>query len=54
MVYRNADIKVKNGTTCNDLYYLNQTLCRTNMTLTQISEGKNNRTFIERFWRSKL
>ena len=25
---------------CNDLYFLNQTLCRINVTLTQISEGK--------------
>ena len=34
--------------------FLNQTLCRTNVTLTQISEKKNNGTFIERFWRSRL
>ena len=34
-------------TQCNDLYFLNQTLCRINVTLIQIYEGKNNRTFIK-------
>ena len=30
---------------CNDLHFFNQTLCRINVTLTQISKGKNKLAF---------